>query len=57
MCEKYVLANLAVSLSVSGQEVKLPTATDLHSHGVTQDQIDSHSRMLRKTVEPPFCTC
>jgi len=40
-----------VSLSVSGQEAKLPAATDLRSHGVTQDQIDSLPEIPLQAVE------
>ena len=34
-----------------GQEQKLPAATDLRSHGVTQDQIESVSEILRQAVK------
>ncbi len=46
-----LLAYLAVSLPVFGQEVKMPVATDLHSHGVTQDQIESLAETLRQAVQ------
>ena len=46
-----LLVCLAVSLPVFGQEVKMPVATDLQSHGVTQDQIDSLSDIMRQAVE------
>ena len=35
----------------SGEEVKMPAATDLHAHGVTQDQIESLAEILRQAVE------
>ena len=34
-----------------GQEGKLPVATDLHSHGVTQNQIESLAKTLRQAVQ------
>ena len=46
-----LLAYLAVSLPVFGQEVKMPAATDLHSHGVTQDQIESLAETLHQAVQ------
>ena len=46
-----LLANLAVSLPVFGQEAKLPAAADLHSHGVTQDQIESLSEIMHQAVQ------
>ena len=46
-----LLAYLAVSLPVFGHEVKMPAATDLHSHGVTQDQIESLAETLRQAVQ------
>lgn len=42
------LTCLTVSLPVLGQEQKVPAATDLRSHGVTQDQIESFSETLRQ---------
>jgi CubicO group peptidase (beta-lactamase class C family) len=45
------IGQLAVSLPVLGQEVKMPTATDLHSHGVTQDQVESLSGTMRRAVK------
>ncbi|MBP88077.1 MAG: hypothetical protein CMJ64_15360 [Planctomycetaceae bacterium] len=36
---------------ILGQEVKLPAATDLHSHGVTQDEIESLSEFLNQAVQ------
>jgi CubicO group peptidase (beta-lactamase class C family)/acetyl esterase/lipase len=35
----------------SAEEAKMPTATDLHSHGVTQDQIESLAEILRQAVQ------
>ncbi len=46
-----LLAYLAVSLPVFGEEVKMPAATDLHSHGVTQDQIESLSEIMNQAVQ------
>ena len=46
-----LLAYLAVSLPVFGEEVKMPAATDLHSHGVTQDQIESLSEIMHQAVQ------
>ena len=46
-----LIAYLAVSLPVFGQEVKMPAATDLHSHGVTQDQIESLSEIMHQAVQ------
>jgi len=40
-----------VSLPVFGEEVKMPAATDLHSHGVTQDQIESLSEIMHQAVQ------
>ena len=46
-----LLMCLTVSLPVFGQVVKMPVATDLQSHGVTQDQIESLSDTMRQAVE------
>ncbi len=46
-----LLAYLAVSLPVFGEKVKMPAATDLHSHGVTQAQIESLSEIMRQAVQ------
>jgi len=46
-----LLACLAVSSPVSGQELSLSAATDLHAHGVTQDQLESLTGVIRKAVE------
>ena len=46
-----LLAYLAVSLPVFGQDVKMPAAMDLRSHGVTQDQIESLADVMRQAVE------
>lgn len=46
-----VLTYLAVSLPVFGQEQRIPAATDLHSHGVTQNQIESLAETMRQAVE------
>ena len=35
----------------SVEAVKMPAATDLHSHGVTQDQIESLAEIMRQAVE------
>ena len=35
----------------STEETKMPAATDLHAHGVTQDQIESLAETLRQAVE------
>jgi len=35
----------------SAEAVKMPAATDLHSHGVTQDQIESLAEIIRQAVE------
>jgi CubicO group peptidase (beta-lactamase class C family) len=40
-----------VSLPVFGEKVKMPAATDLHSHGVTQAQIESLSEIMRQAVQ------
>jgi len=45
------LVYLAVSLPVFGQEVRMPAATDLRSHGVTQDQIESLSEIMHQAVQ------
>lgn len=45
------LVYLTVSLPVFGQEVKMPVAKDLQSHGVTQDQTDSLDDIMRQSVE------
>ena len=46
-----VIACLAVSWPVLGAEAPLPFAKDLHSHGVTQDQIESLAGIMRQAVE------
>ena len=46
-----VLTYLAVSFPVFGQEQKMPAASDLKAHGVTQDQIDSLADIMRQSVE------
>ena len=46
-----LLASLVVGLPVCGQEVKMPAATDLRSHGVTQDQIESLAEVMRRAVQ------
>lgn len=46
-----VLACLALSWPVLGAEAPLPFAKDLHSHGVTQDQIESLAAMMRQAAE------
>ena len=46
-----LLACLAVSLPAFAQGVSLPAATDLRSHGVTPDQIESLSRILNRAVQ------
>ena len=46
-----LFAYLAVSLPVFGQTVKMPVATDLRSHGVTQEQLKSLSEIMRQAVE------
>ena len=45
------IACLAVSWPVPGAEAPLPFAKDLHSHGVTQDQIESLAAIMRQAVE------
>jgi CubicO group peptidase (beta-lactamase class C family) len=35
----------------SAEEAKMPTATDLHSHGVTQDHIESLAEIMRQAVQ------
>ena len=35
----------------SADAVKMPAATDLHSHGVTQDQIESLAEIMRQAVQ------
>jgi len=35
----------------SAEAVKMPAATDLHTHGVTQDQIESLAEIMRQAVE------
>ena len=35
----------------SAEEVKMPAATDQHSHGVTQDQLGSLSEIMRQAVQ------
>lgn len=46
-----LLAYLAVSLPAFGEAVKIPAATDLRPHGVTQNQIDSLAEVMRQAVE------
>ena len=46
-----VIACLAVSWPVLGAEAPLPFAKDLHSHGVTQDQLESLAEIMRQAVE------
>ncbi len=46
-----VIACLAVSWPVLGAEAPLPFAKDLHTHGVTQDQIESLAEIMRQAVE------
>jgi CubicO group peptidase (beta-lactamase class C family) len=46
-----LLAYLAVSLPVFGQEVNLPVAKNLSSHGVTQDQIESLAEIMDQAVQ------
>jgi CubicO group peptidase (beta-lactamase class C family) len=46
-----LLAYLAVSLPAFGEGVKMPVATDLHSHGVTQDQLESLSEIMHQAVQ------
>lgn len=35
----------------SAEEVKMPAATDLHSHGVTQHQLESLAQIMRQAVQ------
>ena len=35
----------------SAEEVKMPAATDLHSHGVTQDQLESLSEIMLQAIQ------
>ena len=35
----------------SGEEANIPVATDLHSHGVTQDQLESLAEIMRQAVQ------
>jgi CubicO group peptidase (beta-lactamase class C family) len=46
-----VIACLAVSWPVLGAETPLPVAENLGSHGVTQDQLESLSDIMRQAVE------
>jgi len=46
-----VIACLAVSWPVLGAETPLPFAKDLHSHGVTQDQLEALGDIMRQAVE------
>ena len=53
-----LLAYLAVSLPVFGAEAPLPVATDLSSHGVTQDQLDGLAEiMLRPYKQGTITGC
>jgi CubicO group peptidase (beta-lactamase class C family) len=46
-----VAGAIVLSLPVFGQPAKLPAATNLKSHGVTQKQLDSLSAIMRQAVE------
>ena len=46
-----LLLYLTVSLPVFGAETPLPVAENLSSHGVTQDQLESLSDIMRQAVE------
>ena len=46
-----VAGAIVLSLPVFGQPAKLPAATNLKSHGVTQKQLDSLSEIMRQAVE------
>ena len=46
-----LLACLAVSLPVLAQEVKIPNATDLQSHGVTQAELNGLDAIMLEGIE------
>jgi CubicO group peptidase (beta-lactamase class C family) len=46
-----LLLYLTVSLPVFGAETPLPVAENLSSHGVTQDQLESLSDIMRQAIE------